>query len=107
MFPSASWDVAPSCGVKDGIKANHRNGKEMITMLDLDQLQRIIEDNHLPAEIIESGRTWVRVELTDQLTGLGWAEFMSMSDFADLVLDWRDHGCHEHPCPAMVLQGAA
>ncbi len=42
-----------------------------------------------------------------QATGLGRAEYMGISDFADLVLDWRDHGCHEHPCPGMVLPGAA
>lgn len=74
----------------------------MITMLGLDQLEKIIRDSHLPAEIKESGQTWVRVELTDQQTQLSETLVMATSDFMDLILHWREHGCHVHPCLAMT-----
>ncbi len=70
-------------------------------MLDLDRLQTIIRDNHLPAEIKDSGQTWVQVELTDQRMGLAKTLTMGRSDFVDLILHWHQHGCHIHPCPAM------
>lgn len=73
-------------------------------MLNLEQLETIIRDNHLPAEICDSGQTWVKVALTDEQTGLGRVELMGMSEFVNLVLHWREHHCHEHPCPGLILQ---
>ncbi len=72
-------------------------------MLDLDQLLAIIRANGLPAEIQESGQTWVRVELTDAQTGLSETVTMGISDFVDLVLHWREHGCHKRPCLGIGL----
>jgi hypothetical protein len=69
--------------------------------MDRAKLETIITENHLPASIEEVGRTWVRVELSDQHTGLSKTLSMAMTDFADLILHWRDHGCHVRPCPAM------
>lgn len=71
-------------------------------MLDLQQLQKLITANQLPAEIVEFGRTWVRFELTDEHTLLTETRVMGTSDFVDLILHWREHGCHERPCPAMT-----
>ncbi len=27
---------------------------------------------------------------------------MGLSDFVDVILHWREHGCHKHPCSAMI-----
>lgn len=70
-------------------------------MLGVDELEEIIRDNHLPAEIKDSGQTWVRVELTDEQTQLTETLMMATSDFVDLILHWREHGCHLRPCSAM------
>ncbi len=67
--------------------------------MDLAKLETIIRDNRLPARIEESGQTWVRVKLTDEHTGISKTLSMATSDFMDLILHWRDHGCHVHPCP--------
>ncbi len=75
-------------------------------MLGTAELETIIHDNKLPAVIEETGRTWVRVQLTDPQTGLSETLSMGMSDFADLILHWRAHGCHVHPCSAMVATPA-
>ncbi len=69
--------------------------------MDLTNLEAVIRENHLPARIEESGQTWVRVELTDEHTGLSRTLSMGHSDFMDLILHWRDHGCHAQPCPGM------
>jgi len=69
--------------------------------MDITKLETIIAANKLPARIEESGQTWVRVELTDQHTGLSKTLTLGTSDFMDLILHWRDHGCHVHPCPGM------
>lgn len=76
-------------------------------MLSREQLQTIIQDNHLPAEIQDSGQSWLKVAFTDEETGLGRVELMGISEFADIVLHWRDHHCHEHPCPGLILQEQA
>lgn len=55
-----------------------------------------------PAAIKESGQTWVLVELTDEQTQLSETLVMATSDFVDLILHWRKHGCHVHPCLAMT-----
>ncbi len=73
-----------------------------MTVLGVDQLQKIIADNHLPAEIKDSGQTWVRVELSDEHTQLSETLVMGTSDFVDLILHWREHGCHARPCSAMT-----
>jgi hypothetical protein len=31
---------------------------------------------------------------------------MGLSDFADLILHWRAHGCHVHPCTAVLASPA-
>ncbi len=69
--------------------------------MDLTKLEAVIRQNHLPARIEESGQTWVRVELIDHHMGLSKTLSMGTSDFMDLILHWRDHGCHVHPCPGM------
>ncbi len=73
-------------------------------MLTLEQLETIIRDNHLPAEITDSGQSWVKVTFTDEATGLGRVELMGASDFINLVLHWRGHHCHQQPCPGLILQ---
>jgi hypothetical protein len=73
-------------------------------MLEVSDVQRIIDENHFPGAIVESGRTWVKLELTDPSTGLGRLESRSFSGVVDLVLHWREHGCHEHPCPMLILR---
>ena len=75
-------------------------------MLGTTELETIIHDNKLPAEIEETGRTWVRVRLTDSQTDLSETLAMGLSDFADLILHWRAHGCHVHPCSAMLASPA-
>lgn len=70
-------------------------------MLGPAELETIIHDNNLPAVIEEAGQTWVRVRLTDPQTGLTETLSMGKSEFADLILHWRAHGCHVHPCSAM------
>ncbi len=75
-------------------------------MLGTPELETIIHENKLPAVIEETGQTWVRVRLTDPQTGLSEARSMGLSDFADLILHWRAHGCHVHPCSAMVASPA-
>ena len=75
-------------------------------MLGTTELETIIRDNRLPAVIEETGQTWVRVRLTDPQTGLSETLAMGLSDFADLILHWRAHGCHLHPCSAMVASTA-
>jgi len=75
-------------------------------MLGTAELETIIHDNRLPAAIEESGQTWVRVRLTDPQTDLSETLAMGLSDFADLILHWRAHGCHVHPCSAMVASPA-
>jgi hypothetical protein len=67
-----------------------------------DELEAIIRENHLPAEIKEFGQTWVRVEVTDDRIGVSKMLSMGVSDFVDLILHWREHGCHEHPCSALM-----
>ncbi len=71
-------------------------------MLGTPELETIIYENKLPAVIEETGQTWVRVRLTDPQTDLSETLSMGLSDFADLILHWRAHGCHVHPCSAMV-----
>ena len=71
-----------------------------------EELDTIIRDNNLPAVIEETGQTWVRVRLTDPQTGLSETKGMGLSDFADLILHWRAHGCHKHPCSAMVASSS-
>jgi hypothetical protein len=71
-------------------------------MLGLDQLEKIITDNHLPAEIKDAGQTWVSVVLTDEQTQISETLVMATSDFVDLILHWREHGCHVRPCLAMT-----
>lgn len=73
-------------------------------MLGTAELETIIHDNQLPAVIEETGLTWVRVQLTDPQTGLTETLSMGLSDFADLILHWRTHGCHLHPCSAVVAR---
>ncbi len=75
-------------------------------MLGIAQLETIIHDNKLPAVIEETGQTWVRVRLADPQTGLSETLSMGLSDFADLILHWRAHGCHVHPCTAMLATPA-
>ena len=75
-------------------------------MLGTTELETIIHDNNLPAVIEEIGQTWVRVRLTDPQTGLSETLAMGLSDFADLILHWRAHGCHIHPCSAMAASPA-
>jgi hypothetical protein len=75
-------------------------------MLGTAELATIIEDNKLPAVIEETGQTWLRVQLTDPQTGLSKTLSMGLSDFADLILHWRAHGCHLHPCLAMEASPA-
>lgn len=75
-------------------------------MLGIQELETIIRDNNLPAVIEETGQTWVRVRLTDRQTGLTQTRAMGLSDFADLILHWRAHGCHVHPCMAMAASPA-
>jgi hypothetical protein len=71
-------------------------------MLGTAELESIIYDNKLPAVIEETGQTWVRVRLDDPQTALSETLSMGLSDFADLILHWRAHGCHVHPCSAML-----
>ncbi len=73
-----------------------------MAILGTEELEIIIRDNNLPAVIEETGRTWLRVRLTDPNTGLSDTKAMGLSDFADLILHWRAHGCHVHPCLAMA-----
>jgi hypothetical protein len=73
-------------------------------MLELSDLERIMENNHFPGTVLEAGRTWVTLQLTDPATGLGRVETTSITSLMDLVLHWRQHGCHEHPCPLFVLK---
>ena len=75
-------------------------------MLGTAELETIIQDNQLPAAIEEIGQTWVRVRLTDPQTSLTQTLSMGKSDFADLILHWRAHGCHVHPCSAMAASPA-
>jgi hypothetical protein len=75
-------------------------------MLGTAELETIIQDNQLPATIEEIGQTWVRVQLTDPQTSLTQTLSMGKSDFADLILHWRAHGCHVHPCSAMAASPA-
>ena len=70
------------------------------------ELETIIQDNQLPATIEEIGQTWVRVRLTDPQTSRTRTLSMGKSDFADLILHWRAHGCHVHPCSAMTASPA-
>jgi len=72
-------------------------------MLGLDQIETLIRENHLPAEITDAGQTWVRLQLTDPETGLCTTESMGFSDFANLVLHWRKHGCHRHSCSVLHM----
>jgi hypothetical protein len=67
-------------------------------MVGVGELQAIVQRNHLPVEIKDAGQTWVRIELKDEQTGLSKTESMAISDFMDLILHWRRHGCHEHAC---------
>lgn len=71
-------------------------------MLGSTELDTIIHDNKLPAVVEETGQTWVRVRLTDPQTDLSETRSMGLSDFADLILHWRAHGCHVRPCSAMA-----
>lgn len=73
-------------------------------MLSIGELERIIRENQLPARILETGRSWVKVELTDPSTGLGRVDTTDLSSFMDLVLHWREHGCHQRPCPLVILR---
>jgi|GEM_PF-4678607 len=75
-------------------------------MLGTAELETIIYDNRLPAVIEEKGQTWVRVRVTDPQTDLSETLSMGLSDFADLILHWRAHGCHVHPCTAMLASPA-
>jgi hypothetical protein len=75
-------------------------------MLGTAELETVIQDNQLPAAIEEIGQTWVRVRLTDPQTSLTQTLSMGKSDFADLILHWRAHGCHVHPCSAMAASPA-
>jgi hypothetical protein len=75
-------------------------------MLGTAELETIIHDNNLPAVIEERGQTWVRLRLTDLQTGLSETLSMGLSDFADLILHWRAHDCHIHPCTAMLASPA-
>ncbi len=72
-------------------------------MLEQDDLQKLIRLNHLPADIRAAGQTWVQVELRDESTGLSTTDSMGVSDFVDLILNWRAHGCHERPCSVLHL----
>jgi hypothetical protein len=45
------------------------------------QLETIVHDNSLPAVI-------------------------ELSDFADLILQWRAHGCHDQACCAILASPA-
>ncbi len=71
-------------------------------MLDLERLQTLITENHLPAEIVDIGRTWVCVRLTDEQTELTETRAMGISDFVDMILHWREHGCHQRHCWGMT-----
>lgn len=75
-------------------------------MLGTAELETVFRDNQLPAVIEETGQTWARVRLTDSQTGLTETLTMGLSAFADLILHWRTHGCHLHPCSAMVASPA-
>ena len=77
-----------------------------MAVLGAEELETIIRDNNLPAVIEETGQTWVRVRLTDPQTALSDTKAMGLSDFADLILHWRAHGCHVHPCLAMVASSS-
>jgi hypothetical protein len=70
------------------------------------QLETIIHDNSLPAVIEERRQTWLRVRLADPQTGLSETLSMGLSDFADLILNWRPHGCHVPPCTASLASPA-
>ncbi len=52
-------------------------------MLDLERLQTLITENHLPAEVIDSGQSWVRFTLTDEDTELTETRVIGISDFVD------------------------
>ncbi len=56
-----------------------------------------------PAEITDAGKAWIRLHLTDPETGLSTTESMGFSDFANLVLHWRKHGCHRHSCSVLHM----
>ncbi len=46
-------------------EVENNNAPDRSSPLDLEQLAEIIRENNLPAEILDSGRTWVCVQLTD------------------------------------------
>jgi len=72
------------------------------------EVQRLIEQNRFPARVLEVGRAWVKLDLSDEVTGIGRIEIMSKSAFADLILDWRARGCHLFaPCSGLSVQVAA
>ncbi len=72
------------------------------------ELRRLIEANRFPARVLEVGRVWVKVDLSDEINGIERIEVMSKSAFADLILDWRARGCHLlAPCPVFSVQIAA
>ncbi len=73
-------------------------------MLGIGELERIIRENQLPATILETGPAWLKVEFTDPSTGLGRIERTDLSSFIDLILHWREHGCHQHACPLVILK---
>lgn len=69
------------------------------------EMRRLIEANHFPARVLDVGEVWVKLDLSDDATGI---EIMSKSAFADLILDWRARGCHLlAPCPGFSVQIAA
>ncbi len=82
--------------------------KVKVQALEELELQRLIDENHFPASIVETGLVWVKVDLSDPVTGIARTETMSKSDFADLILDWRARGCHVlPPCSGLWVRPAA
>lgn len=79
-----------------------------VQALEEPELQRLIDENHFPASIVETGLVWVKVDLSDPVTGIARTETMSKSNFADLILDWRARGCHLlPPCSGLSVRTAA
>jgi len=79
-----------------------------VQALDEQEMGRLIDENHFPATILEVGLVWVKVDLSDAVTGIARTEVMSKSDFADLILDWRARGCHLMPaCSGLSVQRVA
>lgn len=59
-------------------------------MLGEREVARLIEANDYPARLIGAGLVWVELEITDLQHHIIRRERLSKSDFANLILDWRE-----------------